>query len=109
MLLHILIQKTLDQLIDLQSLKSPNQIAISMGDKSITYYELQQRSNQIANYLRENDLEKGQRVSITMEREIDTIVWILGILKSGGVYVPIDPKFPEKKNRIHLKKIAKVK
>lgn len=67
-----------------------------MGDKSITYYELQQRSNQIANYLRENDLKKGQRVSITMEREIGTIVWILGILKSGGVYVPIDPKFPEK-------------
>ncbi|MDA2704712.1 amino acid adenylation domain-containing protein [Bacillus cereus] len=95
--------KTLDQLIDLQSLKSPNQIAISMGDKSITYYELQQRSNQIANYLRENDLKKGQRVSITMEREIDTIVWILGILKSGGVYVPIDPKFPEKRIEYILK------
>ncbi|SEJ42897.1 non-ribosomal peptide synthetase [Bacillus thuringiensis] len=95
--------KTLDQLIDLQALKSPNQIAISMGDKSITYYELQQRSNQIANYLRENDLEKGQRVSITMEREIDTIVWILGILKSGGVYVPIDPKFPEKRIEYILK------
>lgn len=67
-----------------------------MGDKSITYYDLQQRSNQIANYLRENDIKKGQRVSITMVREIDTIVCILGILKSGGVYVPIDPKFPEK-------------
>ncbi|WP_410993394.1 non-ribosomal peptide synthetase [Bacillus cereus] len=95
--------KTLDQLIDLQALKSPNQIAISMGDKSITYYELQQRSNQIANYLRENDLKKGQRVSITMEREIDTIVWILGILKSDGVYVPIDPKFPEKRIEYILK------
>ncbi|PEW56344.1 non-ribosomal peptide synthetase [Bacillus cereus] len=95
--------KTLDQLIDLQALESPNQIAISMGDKSITYYELQQRSNQIANYLRENDLKKGQRVSITMEREIDTIVWILGILKSGGVYVPIDPKFPEKRIEYILK------
>ncbi|MCU7668197.1 non-ribosomal peptide synthetase [Bacillus thuringiensis] len=95
--------KTLDQLIDLQTLKSPNQIAISMGDKSITYYELQQKSNQIANYLRENDLKKGQRVSITMEREIDTIVWILGILKSGGVYVPIDPKFPEKRIEYILK------
>ncbi|PFV28060.1 non-ribosomal peptide synthetase [Bacillus thuringiensis] len=95
--------KTLDQLIDLQALKSPNQIAISMGDKSMTYYELQQRSNQIANYLCENDIKKGQRVSITMEREIDTIVWILGILKSGGVYVPIDPKFPEKRIEYILK------
>ncbi|PEZ37093.1 non-ribosomal peptide synthetase [Bacillus cereus] len=95
--------KTLDQLVDLQALKSPNQIAISMGDKSITYYELQQRSNQIANYLRENDLKKGQRVSITMERESDNIVWILGILKSGGVYVPIDPKFPEKRIEYILK------
>lgn len=95
--------KTLDQLIDLQALKSPNQIAISMGDKSITYYDLQQRSNQIANYLRENDIKKGQRVSITMVREIDTIVWILGILKSGGVYVPIDPKFPEKRIEYILK------
>ncbi|PFT30920.1 non-ribosomal peptide synthetase [Bacillus cereus] len=95
--------KTLDQLIDLQALESPNQIAISMGDKSITYYELQQRSNQIANYLRENDIKKGQSVSIIMVREIDTIVWILGILKSGGVYVPIDPKFPEKRIEYILK------
>lgn len=95
MLLHILIQNT-------RSINRSTIIKITKsnsdfnGDKSITYYELQQRSNQIANYLRENDLKKGQRVSITMEREIDTIVWILGILKSGGVYVPIDPKFPEK-------------
>ncbi|HDR6315510.1 TPA: amino acid adenylation domain-containing protein [Bacillus thuringiensis] len=95
--------KTLDQLIDRQALKSPNQIAISMGDKSITYYDLQQRSNQIANYLRENDIKKGQRVSITMVREIETIVCILGILKSGGVYVPIDPKFPEKRIEFILK------
>lgn len=64
---------------------------------------MQQRSNQIANYLRENDIKKGQRVSITMVREIDTIVWILGILKSGGVYVPIDPKFPEKRIEYILK------
>lgn len=88
--------KTLDQLIDLQALKSPNQIAISMGDKSITYYELQQRSNQIANYLRENDLKKGQRVSITMEREIDTIVWILGILKSGEFMYQLIQSFLKK-------------
>ncbi|MED3685585.1 amino acid adenylation domain-containing protein [Bacillus thuringiensis] len=95
--------KTLDQLIDLQALESPNQIAISMGDKSITYYELQQRSNQIVNYLCEHDIKKGQSVSIIMVREIDTIVWILGILKSGGVYVPIDPKFPEKRIEYILK------
>ncbi|MGE7624072.1 amino acid adenylation domain-containing protein [Viridibacillus sp. NPDC096237] len=91
--------KTLDQLIDIQALESPNQIAISMGDKQITYNELQQRSNQIANYLHQNNIEKGQRVGIIMEREIDTIVSIIGVLKSGGVYVPIDPNFPD--SRIH--------
>ncbi|PGA47457.1 non-ribosomal peptide synthetase, partial [Bacillus pseudomycoides] len=91
--------KTLDQLIDIQAIESPDKVAISMGDKQITYNELKQRSNQIASYLCQNKFKKGQRVGIMMERDIDTIVSIIGVLKSGGVYVPIDPNFPE--SRIH--------
>ncbi|WP_242223488.1 non-ribosomal peptide synthetase [Bacillus cereus group sp. BfR-BA-01380] len=87
--------KTLDELIDIQAMKSPNQVAISMGNQQITYRELKQRSDQIANYLCENNVKKGQRVTIMMEREIDTIVSIISVLKSGGVYVPITPEFPE--------------
>jgi fengycin family lipopeptide synthetase D len=91
--------KTLDRLIDIQASKLPNQVAISMGNKQITYDELRKRSNQIANYLQQHNIKKGQRIGILMEREIDTIVSILGVLKSGGVYVPIEPNFPE--SRIH--------
>lgn len=76
----------------------PNNIAISSTDGEFTYSELNIQANKLANALIEKGLKKGDFVSIFMERSLETIISILGILKAGGVYVPLDPEHPEDRN-----------
>ncbi|MEX3625427.1 amino acid adenylation domain-containing protein [Viridibacillus arvi] len=74
-------------------------VAIKEGNKTITYTELECESNKIAVYLQEKGLEKGQFVSIYLKRSMETIISILGILKAGGVYVPLDPSHPVERTK----------
>lgn len=78
--------------------KFPNNIAISSDKGQFTYKELNERANQLANALIEKGIEKGDFVTIFMERSLETITSIMGILKAGGVYVALDPKHPEERN-----------
>jgi amino acid adenylation domain-containing protein/thioester reductase-like protein len=71
--------------------------AIIEGDESITYEELNRKSNQMAFYLLMQGIGRNSLAGVMAERKISTIVNILGILKAGAAYVPIDPKFPEKR------------
>ena len=73
--------------------------AIKEGQKTITYKELNEESNKIANHLKENGLQKGEFVSIYLKRSMETVISILGIIKAGGVYVPLDPTHPVKRNK----------
>lgn len=92
--------KTLDQLIDEQANKTPSCIAMTMGKHILTYQELQAQSSHIAQALLQKGLKKQERVSVLMNRSIDAIVAMIGVLKAGGTYVPIDPDFPI--NRINF-------
>lgn len=74
-------------------------VAIKEGNKSITYKELNEESNKIANYLKEKGLQKGDFVSIYLKRSMETVISILGIIKAGGVYVPLDPTHPVERNK----------
>ncbi|MGQ4672046.1 non-ribosomal peptide synthetase (plasmid) [Bacillus toyonensis] len=94
------VSKTLDQLIDEQANKTPSCIAMTMGKHILTYQELQVQSSQVAQALLQKGLKKQERVSILMNRSIDAIVAMIGVLKAGGTYVPIDPDFPV--DRIHF-------
>lgn len=76
-----------------------DRIALSFDGGTMTYRQLNERSNQIAHMLVANGLQKGDYVAIVMERCKETVVSLLGILKAGGVYVPIDPSYP--KERCH--------
>ncbi|MEK4663839.1 amino acid adenylation domain-containing protein [Priestia sp. FSL H7-0729] len=76
----------------------PNSPAITSPSKSYTYRELNERANQVARVLLSNGLQKGEFVSIFMDRSLETIISLLGILKAGGAYVPIDPEHPEERN-----------
>jgi len=87
-------KKTIHQCFQEQVEKTPDNTAIVSGDNKLTYRELNEKSNQIANYLLQGTIQKGTIVSILMDRSIDMIVSILGILKAGGVYLPIDPDYP---------------
>ncbi|MCH7323923.1 amino acid adenylation domain-containing protein [Solibacillus sp. MA9] len=74
-------------------------VAIKEGKKTITYNELNEESNKIANYLKEKGLQKGEFVSIYLKRSMETVISILGIIKAGGVYVPLDPTHPVERNK----------
>jgi non-ribosomal peptide synthetase component F len=78
--------------------KTPNNIAVVFGDKNITYSELDTLSNQFANYIiNSHNVEVNDLVSVILKRSEWVIVCVIGILKSGAAYVPIEPDYPEKR------------
>ncbi|AMO33324.1 non-ribosomal peptide synthetase [Lysinibacillus sphaericus] len=93
---------TLDQLIDEQADIYPDCIAITMGQQNITYQELRVLSNKVALTLLNQGFQKQNRVSIILNRSIEAVVSMIGVLKAGGTYVPVDPDFPEDRIRFML-------
>ncbi|NOQ26059.1 MAG: amino acid adenylation domain-containing protein, partial [Bacteroidales bacterium] len=87
--------KLLVDLFEEQVKRNPDNIALVSGSESITYSELNKKSNQLANYLRGFGLVSENRIGMIIDRSVDMIIGIFGILKVGGVYVPIDPSYPE--------------
>jgi amino acid adenylation domain-containing protein len=87
--------KTIIDLFGEQVRKTPENIACIAGDQTFSYRQLQERVDGIAAYLvRMKGIEPGDMVGIMLEREEYLIPCILGVLKAGGVYVPIDPGYP---------------
>jgi len=82
------------QLFEAQARKTPDAIAAVFESERLTYRELDRKSNQLANYLRNNGVRPGVMVGIFVERSIDMIVALLGVMKAGGAYVPMDPTYP---------------
>ncbi len=67
---------------------------MAWGNERLTYAELNRRANGLAHYLRQRGVETGQPVAICVERSLEMVVAILGVLKAGGAYMPIDPETP---------------
>ncbi|MGE7676268.1 amino acid adenylation domain-containing protein [Lysinibacillus sp. NPDC094403] len=76
-----------------------DRIALSFDGGMMTYRQLNEQSNQIAHMLVASGLRKGDKVAIVMERSKETVIGLLGVLKAGGIYVPVDPSYP--KERCH--------
>ncbi|BAY08321.1 non-ribosomal peptide synthetase [Calothrix sp. NIES-2098] len=74
---------------------TPNKVAVVCADQQLTYQELNQKANQLARYLQSLGVGPEVLVGICVERSLFTIVGLLGILKAGGVYVPIEPTYPQ--------------
>jgi len=74
---------------------NPDAIAVQQGEEKLTYRALDERSNQLAHYLRERGVGPETLVGLCVARSLLTIVGLLGILKAGGAYVPIDPGYPD--------------
>lgn len=72
----------------------PDQIAVKYLEESLTYKELQRKSNFIAYQLLRNKIKKGDFIGVLAERSIEFIYIIIGIMKAGGCYLPINPKLP---------------
>ncbi|MBU1012609.1 MAG: amino acid adenylation domain-containing protein [Bacteroidetes bacterium] len=81
-------------LFEIQAKKNPEKVAVTCAGESLTYDQLDKKSNSLANYLKRHGVVTNVFVGICVERSLEMIVGILGILKAGGVYVPLDPEYP---------------
>ncbi len=86
--------KCIHELFELQVQRTPKTIALEFGCETLTYEQLNNRANQLANYLITLGVKADVLVGLCVERSVDTIVGLLGILKAGGAYLPLDPKYP---------------
>ena len=87
--------KTIVQLFEEQVLKNPDKIAIVFHKESLTYDQLNRKSNQLARTLREKSvIRKDTPIGIMVDKSLELVIGILGILKSGGAYLPVDPEYP---------------
>ena len=77
-----------------QALLAPDARAVSFGDQTLTYRQLDERSNQLAHFLRDSGAGIEQRVGVLMPRSIELVISLLAILKTGAAYVPLDPAYP---------------
>lgn len=84
----------------------PNKLAVIDGEIQKTYGEIQELSNQIGNYLRTNGTRPNQLVGVMMHKGWEEVPSTLGIMKSGGAYLPIDPTMPESRLAFILEKAA---
>ncbi|MED3966050.1 non-ribosomal peptide synthetase, partial [Niallia taxi] len=87
--------RTIHELFELQVQRTPDQIAVEFDGENITYQKLNEKSNALARKLRDKGAKPEDVVGIILDRSIEMIAGILGVLKSGAAYLPIDPKNPK--------------
>ena len=92
------------ELFEDQAAQTPTSIAVVCGDHQLTYDELNAAANQIAHLLHEYGVEAGQCVGMCLTRSVHALVALLGILKAGAAYVPLDPKQPAERLATQLQK-----
>ena len=90
-------QQCIHGLFETQVELTPDAVAVIFEDEQLTYGELNRRANQVAHYLRERGVGPEVRVGIIMERSVEMLVGLLGILKVGAAYVPLDPMYPQER------------
>ena len=97
------IDKGMSELFEEQSGRTPDSVAVVFEAEHLTYSRLNLRANQVAHYLRRRGASAEVRVGICMSRSIEMIVGIVGILKTGAAYVPLDPNYPSERVAFMLK------
>ncbi|HWE61028.1 MAG TPA: amino acid adenylation domain-containing protein, partial [Chloroflexota bacterium] len=83
------------QLIASQAKRTPDAVAVVGSGRTLTYSELDRRADRLAYQLRALGVEREALVGLCMDRSIDLVIGLLGILKAGAAYVPLDPAYPE--------------
>src|SRR5271166_428145 len=86
--------RCIHSLFEEQAEKTPDAAAVVFGERRLSYRELNARANRLAHHLRKLGVGPEVMVGICVERSLEMIVGLLGILKAGGVYVPLDPSYP---------------
>ena len=95
--------KTFVDLFAEQVAKNPDNLAVVFESENLTYQQLNEKAEQLADYLIENyQIQPDTLIGISVERSLEMIIGVLGILKAGGAYVPIDPNYPPERIKFML-------
>jgi amino acid adenylation domain-containing protein/FkbM family methyltransferase len=89
--------KCVHQLFIEQVKRNGEKTAVVCGDKELSYEQLYERSHEVALYLQGQGVKPDDLVGVCMERSVEMVVSLLGILQAGGAYVPLDPEYPEER------------
>ena len=95
-------KKTIAELFEERAAKCPNKTAVVYDDISLTYKELNRRSNQLAHFLRNAGAKADTLVALSVSSDFHLIIGILGILKAGATYFPLDPSYPPERLKFLL-------
>src|SRR5210317_1085217 len=93
---------TLGDLISAAAAGFADSVAVIYEDQQLTYSELEHRSNQLAHHLQQTGVAPGTLAGVYIERSLDMLVALLGLLKAGAAYIPIDPAYPGERIRYML-------
>ncbi|MDB9341642.1 MULTISPECIES: non-ribosomal peptide synthetase, partial [Cyanophyceae] len=85
------------ELFSQQVTKTPDKIAVIFGDESLTYQQLEQKANQLADNLQNLGVQAETRVGIYCDRSPEMIISLLAVHKAGGAYIPLDPSYPQER------------
>jgi amino acid adenylation domain-containing protein len=91
------LEQTITGVFEEQVKRTPQAVAVVYEETELTYYELNRRSNQLGHYLQDLGVRPGDRVGICVERSLEMVVGLLGILKAGAAYVPLDRNYPQER------------
>lgn len=100
------LSKSIVKLFEEQVLSSPDQIAVVYGDISISYWQLNERSNQLATYLKnERSIKVGDKIGTLLSRSHRNIISMMAIMKLGAIYVPLDDQLPESRLQMIVEEV----
>jgi amino acid adenylation domain-containing protein len=88
------LKECIHEVFEQQVQRTPEATAVVFGNEQLSYFDLNRRANQVAHYLRDRGVGVEMPVGICAERSLEMVVGILGVLKAGGGYVPLDPEYP---------------
>lgn len=94
--------KTIPEMFEAVVLKYPDKLAVICDGESFTYKELNRKANQVARYLQRKGVSKKMIVAVLMEKSLEAVVTFLAILKTGAIYLPLDPTYPEERRNYIL-------
>ncbi|MBV9792209.1 MAG: amino acid adenylation domain-containing protein, partial [Chloroflexi bacterium] len=95
-------ERAMHQLFETQAARTPDAIATSFENQTLSYGELNRRSNQLAHHLQVLGVRDEMPVGICVERSLDMLIGVLGILKAGGAYLPLDAAYPAERLQFML-------
>lgn len=82
------------ELFEAQAYRQADAIAVLFDEQQVSYRELNERANKLAHYLRKRGVRPGTFVGVCLQRSVDMVIAMLGVLKAGGAYLPLDSEYP---------------